>query len=413
MSQSRSRAAASADDAAATVNGAPPPEPAPDVFLDAAAGVRQAEEEASVRIESLPRLPLDRIAPHPDNPPERSADTPDARDVAHQILQHGLQQPITVAERWRIEQDDPEAAKRLPADADWVTISGHVRCTAHRINEIPDIPALLRDGPCDKVTITEIFLSENFGRVTPDPIMEGQAYERLSAAGLTETQIANRRGVKQPHVNKTMKLTHLPDEVAAHLRDGSLTRADAYHYLSEKDEVARDAAWAAWLDNPNKSLRLHHKELQARARSESQSSKDDKAQRRDDENAAPTATTREQAIDAVLGWTVSATVRADILADAMLASRPRKSELASWKARVARTLGVDLPDDVPLTALRLRQSVYRRVALGIALWTLESDAAEDDTADEPYRPHVARYIQRLADLGAYQPSEDEIARMAD
>ncbi|MCI2423894.1 ParB N-terminal domain-containing protein [Saccharopolyspora sp. K220] len=395
-------------------------------LLDTVVGTTAAEldaavKEAAAHMDRLPRITLATITPHPHNPPERALAEPETIELGEDIKANGLQQPIVIAPRQRIEEDDPAAAALLPEGAEWVIIIGHRRYAGSVHVGLTDLPALVRTGPCDPVTIADIFLSENFQRKKPDAIMEAQAYERYRTSGLSTTQIAERRGVAQGQVVKTLKLTKLVEhspQVAAKVRSGEMTRADAYAFLELAAED-RDRVFAAWeqsqtTDEPQ-TLRVCARRLQRSDQAKTPPAQTTAPQARSSpgESAAEHATavatrTDDQQTEqapktpsgpawlAALQLPLSATVRADILTDADLCTNPEDATDLGWRAPVATALGIDLPETGPLDGVMVKQVTWRRIAVGRALWLLEQ-AAGQCADDEP--PHVQRHRQRLADLG--------------
>lgn len=363
-----------------------------------------AVEAASGRIEDVPTYPIAAIAPHPDNPAGRIVVDDELIALGADIEARGLQQPAVIATRERIEADDPAAAERLPTGAKYVLIYGHRRWAACRHRGLDRIPALLRSGPCDPLAIADIFLSENFHRKTPDPLMEAGAYQRMRDAGLTTTQIAARRGVAQSHVSKSLKLLRLPEDVAAHVCSGALPRVDAYAYLDLPEQV-RDQVFAEWLAAQERARQqpdavaptLRALARRAIAGGERTDAGDSDPASATGSRSDLSPTTGASWLEALPTLQVSATVRADILADALLCTPADALADTSWQAPVAAALRITLPDGEQPSPSEYRQPTWRRLALGRALWLLDRAAEQHDGDSAP--AHVLRHRQRLAELG--------------
>lgn len=408
-----------------------PAEEQPDSLLDAvaaptAADVRDAQHTAAEHVDQLPRYLLRQIAPHPFNPSARLIVDGDLADLGKNIREEGLHQPLVLASREIIERDDPAAGALLPAHITWVVIAGHRRYAGAWQAEVGDLPGLLRTGPCDPITVAGIFNDENSRRKPPSPLMYAQSYERMRDAGLSTTKIGRRVGVSQPQVSKTLKLLALNDypDAAAEMNAGRLTRDDAFAFLdlADKDRQPVFEVWQADQDSgqahPLRSYALRHTRTNSSpspAASEAASADSD----RNDDESSPVSDeasdrvnpdnnddghnteTRDappgpDTVTGVLAANPTATVRADLLADAALYAED--SGNVPWRQVAANALGVDLPESERLDQLDLSQATRRKVAVARAVALLEAEANRYPT-EEQQPEHVQRHHRRLRDLG--------------
>lgn len=388
-----------------------------DALLDAVAAptardIDQAQREAAEHVDQLRRFGLATIAPHPFNPPERLHLTEALIALGENIASSGLHQPLVVAPRNRLTEDDPQAAEKLPDSAEWVLIAGHRRWAAAQNAEVTELPGLVRTGPCDPVSIAQVFRDENFLRETPDPIMEAEMYQRMADAGLSTTQVGQRCGVSQGHVSKMQKLLAIRDHSgpAAELRAGRLTRADAFAYLelSPEDQQPVFEVWRAdQAANSPKPLRTHALR-RTRVRNKPQKTADDTetaeggssgTERDSSEGGAQGEVSQTvDTVMAVLEANLTPTIRADMLTDAALHVDEAARKTTPWRALAAQALGIDLPKRGPLDGVKLPQVTRRKLAVARAVVLLDAEAARHATTDI-VPPHVERHVNRLRDLG--------------
>lgn len=407
-----------------------PAEEQPDSLLDAvaaptAADVRDAQQSAAEHVDQLPRYVLGKIAPHPFNPQARVFLDDDLADLGKNIREEGLHQPLVLASRSTIERDDPAAGALLPAHIWWVVIAGHRRYAGGWHEGLEDLPGLLRTGPCDPVTVAGIFNDENSRRKPPSPLMYAQSYERMRDAGLSTTKIGHRVGVSQPQVSKTLKLLALNDypDAAAEMNTGRLTRDDAFALLDLADEDRQPVfeAWQADQENgqahPLRSYALRHTRTSNSASlspaasetapstsgsSDGESSVSEETSDRatadngDGGTGPDDARSNPDTVSGVLAANPTATVRADLLADAALYAEDTNN--VPWRQAAAHAIGVDLPEPERLDQLDLSQATRRKVAVARAVALLDAEAARHPTGE--HQPeHVQRHHHRLRALG--------------
>jgi ParB family transcriptional regulator, chromosome partitioning protein len=194
--------------------------------------------------EELRQLPVDLIAPNP-NQPRRAFDEEPLLALAESIRSQGILQPVLV---------------RPLIGGRYELIAGERRWRAARIAEIETIPAVVRHN--DDAASFELALIENMAREDLNPIEEARACAALvEELGLTREEVGIRVGRSRVAVSNLIRLLELPDEAIELIERGELSEGHGRALLlsDEHDRrrtLARSAADRGW------SVR----ELEARAR---------------------------------------------------------------------------------------------------------------------------------------------------
>ncbi len=155
--------------------------------------------------ETVVNLALSEIVPGNN---DRTVFEPQAlADLAENIRQHGLIQPITV--------------RRLEGTDLFQIVAGERRYRACSMLGWEAIPAIVRDLSDEEASA--VMLQENTARADLDPIDEGRAYQRRMATyGWTVQQVAEAAGVSVVRVQFRLKLLQLRPELVDLVRHGSL-----------------------------------------------------------------------------------------------------------------------------------------------------------------------------------------------
>lgn len=172
-----------------------------------ALGTAQAPVESSLEgVQLVARIPLDAIAPNPDQP-RRTFDHDALDGLAESIRVRGVLQPILVR---------PVEAGR------YEIVAGERRWRASRIAGLAAIPAIV-DG-VDADTSFEIAVIENMAREDLNPIEEARACAALrDRCGLSVAEIARRVERDRTSISHLIRLLDLPDAVLALIEAGALT----------------------------------------------------------------------------------------------------------------------------------------------------------------------------------------------
>lgn len=146
-------------------------------------------------------VPLNQI--QPGNNDRKHFDPTKLAELAANIKQHGLAQPITIR-----SADASSAAK-------YEIVAGERRYRAHQINSAETIPAIIRTLTDEQASA--IMLVENTSRADLNPIEEANGYQsRIDKYDWSIQKLAQTAGVSETRVRNRLKLLHLhPD--AQHL----------------------------------------------------------------------------------------------------------------------------------------------------------------------------------------------------
>jgi ParB family transcriptional regulator, chromosome partitioning protein len=194
--------------------------------------------------EELRRIPLELIAPNPDQP-RTVFDEQALVSLADSIRERGVLQPVLV--------------RPLPGGR-YELIAGERRWRAAQLAELDDIPAVIRHH--DDAASLELAVIENMAREDLNPVEEARACAALvDELGLTREQVGVRVGRSRVAISNLIRLLDLPDEVLGMMEAGELTEGHGRALLTVEDHgerraLARAAVAGQW------SVR----ELEARAR---------------------------------------------------------------------------------------------------------------------------------------------------
>ena len=127
--------------------------------------------------ETLHRIPLDLIAPNPQQP-RRSFDEPELRELADSMRAHGVLQPILV--------------RPLPGGR-YELVAGERRWRAARLAELDRIPAVVRTA--EESERLELALIENMAREDLNPVDAARACAALvDEFNLSKEEVGRRVG---------------------------------------------------------------------------------------------------------------------------------------------------------------------------------------------------------------------------
>ncbi len=204
-----------------------------------AAGAQPAEPPSPPQPGFPRQLPIEAIAPSPDQPRKRF--DPELLDeLAASIRAQGIIQPIVVT----------PIPTPVPDGARYLIVAGERRWRAAQLAGLHDVPVVVRDT--DGQQRLELALVENLQRAELNPIEEARAFaELISIRGYTQEQLAERVGKDRSTVANVMRLLRLPERTQEMVRDGRLSMGHARALLgldreSEIAEVAHEAASGRW-----------------------------------------------------------------------------------------------------------------------------------------------------------------------
>ncbi len=164
-------------------------------------------------------IDLARIHPNPRQP-RRTFDPVELASLADSIVEHGVLQPVIVAET---------------ADG-YTLIAGERRCRAAGQAGLRTIPAIVRDA--NEQERLALALVENIQRSDLNALDEARGFRQLlDEFGLTQEQVAQRVGRSRPAVSNSLRLLELAPEVQAAIEDGSISAGHGRALAGLEDEA--------------------------------------------------------------------------------------------------------------------------------------------------------------------------------
>ena len=156
--------------------------------------------------------------------PRKYFDETELRELADSITEHGVIQPIIVAES---------------GEGAYVIIAGERRARAALLAGLSEIPAIVRKYTDQKRL--EVSLVENIQRSDLNPIEEAAAYKNLmDFSGLSQEELAARVSKSRSAVANSLRLLKLPGDMQKSLENGSLSSGHARALLSVADPLLRE-----------------------------------------------------------------------------------------------------------------------------------------------------------------------------
>lgn len=157
-------------------------------------------------------LPIEKIAPNPDQP-RRSFKPEDLDELVASIREKGVLQPLIV-------RPDPHVSGR------YQIVAGERRWRAAQRAQLHSLPVIIRDFTDSEVL--EVAIIENIQRADLNPVEEAAGYRQLmDSFGHTQEQLAIALGKSRSHIANLLRLLNLPDSVLEHLRAGRLSAGHA------------------------------------------------------------------------------------------------------------------------------------------------------------------------------------------
>ena len=115
----------------------------------------------------------------------------------------------------------------MPGVADaYEIVAGERRWRAAQRAELHDVPIVTIEA--DDKQALEIAIIENVQRTNLNALEEAEGYERLGTEfGYTQGELAKVIGKSRPHVNNTLRLLKLPEQVRGYVSSGQLSAGHA------------------------------------------------------------------------------------------------------------------------------------------------------------------------------------------
>lgn len=141
------------------------------------------------------------------NQPRKTFDEEKLNELADNISEHGVLQPILV---------------RPLENGSYQIVAGERRWRASRIAGLSEVPVIIRE--LDDLQAAQIALIENLQREGLDPIEEAKAYRRLmNDFGMTQEQVAKSVGKSRPGIANSVRLLSLPENIQGMVTSGAIS----------------------------------------------------------------------------------------------------------------------------------------------------------------------------------------------
>ncbi len=186
-------------------------------------------------------IPIGEVHPSPMNP-RKTFDEDALQELAGNIRQQGLIQPITVRPKM-IEAVEPGSGEPVTIPDGYEIVCGerryHAMCNlnAESPEQWPTISAIVRDMTDDEAF--DAMITENLQRKDVDPIEEAYAFGQLIEKGNTAEDVALRFGKSVRFVQDRVKLNSLIPELLLKVRDGSMAIAAGMVICKFDEELQR------------------------------------------------------------------------------------------------------------------------------------------------------------------------------
>lgn len=165
-------------------------------------------------------LPIEQIAPNPDQPRKRFADG-DLDDLTASIKEKGVIQPLIV---------------RKVGETSYEIVAGERRWRAAQRAKLHQLPVVIREFT--DVEVLEVAIIENIQRADLNPIEEAVGYRQLmDRFGHTQEKMSEALGKSRSHIANLLRLLNLPDEVLDMVRKGALSAGHARALVPAEDAL--------------------------------------------------------------------------------------------------------------------------------------------------------------------------------
>jgi ParB family chromosome partitioning protein len=188
-----------------------------------------ARLQGITRSNDVAQIPVEKIAPDPDQPREEF-DPESISRLAESLKTRGQLQPIRV--RW-VEEISL-----------YTIVCGERRWRAATLAGLPTMSCVIMDAPASPSELLALQLVENLLREDLRPLEQAKGFRSLmDANGWSGNQLAKALGIAQPSVVRTLALLDLPTVVQDQVEQGSLAPATAYELSKIEDpEEQRELA---------------------------------------------------------------------------------------------------------------------------------------------------------------------------
>jgi len=177
---------------------------------------------------SVARIHVSRLFSHPNNPRKNLGDV---TELANNIGQQGVLQPLTVVRLWNPDDNVPGEIYRI--------VLGHRRHAAAVVAGLEMVPCIARDMT-EKEQL-EAMLTENVQRSELTPIEEAQGFYQLRFdMGASVEEIARKTGFSESKVRQRLRIADLDATQAEAAQTRGATLQEFIAVAEVKDETERD-----------------------------------------------------------------------------------------------------------------------------------------------------------------------------
>lgn len=165
-------------------------------------------------------LPVEQIAPNPDQPRRRFTDD-QLTELAQSIREKGIIQPLIVR----------------PSGDGYEIVAGERRWRAAQIAQLHEVPVIVRNY--DDTEVLEVAIIENIQRADLNPVEEAAGYRQLmDKFGHTQEKLAEALGKSRSHIANLLRLLNLPADVQQMLTEGKLSAGHARALVTAENPSA-------------------------------------------------------------------------------------------------------------------------------------------------------------------------------
>lgn len=158
------------------------------------------------------------------NQPRKNFDEERLQELADNITEHGILQPILV---------------RPLDNGSYRIVAGERRWRAARLAGLTEVPVIIREF--DDLQTAQIALIENLQREDLDPIEEARAFRRLmDEFGMTQEQLAKSVGKSRPGIANSVRLLSLPEHIQEMVTKSKISVGHAKLLCGIEDEVLQN-----------------------------------------------------------------------------------------------------------------------------------------------------------------------------
>jgi ParB family chromosome partitioning protein len=193
-----------------------------------------SRDTGSANIQKTPnavvQIPIARLVANPGQP-RKNFDEAELRELADSIAEHGIIQPIIVA--------DAGNGGGATQGGNYIIIAGERRTRAAKLAGLKEVPAIIRKYTDQRRL--EVSLVENIQRSDLNPIEEAAAYKNLmDFSQLSQEELAAKVGKNRSTVTNALRLLKLPAHIQKSLESGGISSGHARALLAVNDKNLRE-----------------------------------------------------------------------------------------------------------------------------------------------------------------------------